>query len=159
MATIPITKLGAEKLKQELHTLKTVDRPWVINAIAEARAQGDLSENAEYHAAREDQGMLQARIDSLKEDLACAEIVDPSSLSTDTVVFGCKVTVEDLDHANERIAFTLVGPGDEDPANKRILITSPRGKGLLGKKKGDIAEIVVPKGTLKYRIVDIAPGI
>lgn len=156
---IPMTREGYDKKKAELDRLQNVEMIEIAKRIAVARDLGDLSENAEYHAAREDQGMLQARIDSLKEDLACAEIVDPSSLSTDTVVFGCKVTVEDMDHGNERIVFTLVGPGDEDPANKRILITSPRGKGLLGKKKGDTAEIVVPKGTLKYRIVDIAPGI
>jgi len=155
---IPMTREGYDKKKAELDRLQNVEMIEIAKRIAVARDLGDLSENAEYHAAREDQGMLQARIDSLKEDLACAEIMDPASLSTETVVFGCRVTVEDLDHANERTTFTLVGPGDEDPANKRILITSPRGRGLLGKRKGDIAEIVVPKGTLKYRVVDIAPG-
>ena len=129
----------------------------IARRIATARELGDLSENAEYHAAREDQGMLQARIDSLKDDLACSEIIDPSTLSTETVVFGCKVKVIDL-IKNEEVTFTLVGPGDDDPENKRILITSPRGKGLLGKRRGDIAEIVVPARTLKYRIVDIYPG-
>lgn len=153
----PITREGYEKKKAELYRLQNHDMIEIARRIATARELGDLSENAEYHAAREDQGMLQARIDSLKDDLACSEIIDPSTLSTETVVFGCKVKVIDL-IKNEELTFTLVGPGDDDPENKRILITSPRGKGLLGKRRGDIAEIVVPARTLKYRIVDIYPG-
>ena len=129
----------------------------IAKRIAIARDLGDLSENAEYHAAREDQGMLQARIDAVTEELALAEIVDPSTLSTETVVFGSCVKVKDLIE-NKEVVFTLVGPGDEDPEKRKILTTSPRGKGLLGRRRGETVEIIVPKGTLKYTIIDIFFG-
>lgn len=154
---IPITREGYDRKKAELDRLKNVEMIEIAKRIATARDLGDLSENAEYHAAREDQGMLQARIDGLTEELALAEIVDPSTLSTETVVFGSCVKVKDLAD-NKELVFTLVGPGDEDPEKRKILTTSPRGKGLLGKRRGEVVEIVVPKGTLKYKIIDIFFG-
>jgi transcription elongation factor GreA len=118
---------------------------------------GDLSENAEYHAAREDQGMLQARIRQLEDELARAFIVDRSNLPSDTVVFGARVKVKDLDFDEEE-EYTLVGPGEEDYDNNKILTTSPIGQGLIGKKIGDTAEIPVPRGVLHYRILAISFG-
>src|SRR5262249_41121614 len=112
-------------------------------------------ENAEYHAAREDQGMLQARIDVLKDKLGRAFIVDRSSLPQDAVVFGTRVRIKDLDSGEEEV-YELVGPGDEDYDNNKILTTSPRGQGLLGKKRGDIAVIKAPKGSLRYQILEIS---
>src|SRR5215831_20246431 len=150
---VPMTREGYEKMKAELEQL---DRHMVdvTRRIAAAREMGDLSENAEYHAAREDQGMLQARVDALKDKLARAYIVDQSSLPKDTVVFGTRVRIKNLD-SGEFEVYELVGPGDEDYDNNKILTTSPRGQGLLGKKVGEIAEIKVPRGTLRYQIVEI----
>ena len=151
---IPMTREGYEKLKVELAHLKDVKMIEVTKRVASARDLGDLSENAEYHAAREDQGLLQAQVDLLQSKLNKAFIVDPSQLPKDSVVFGSKVTVKDLDEGDEE-EFELVGPGQDDPANNKILTTSPIGQGLLGKKKGDVAEIQVPKGVLKFKIVAI----
>ncbi|HKB38072.1 MAG TPA: transcription elongation factor GreA, partial [Gemmataceae bacterium] len=122
--------------------------------VAAARSMGDLSENAEYHAAREDQGLLQHRIDLAKDRLARAVIIDPSALPQGTVVFGARVRVKDLDSGDVE-ELELVGPGDEDYENNKILTSSPRGRGLLGKKVGEVAEITVPRGTLRYEILDI----
>ena|SRR5947209_5777609 len=152
---IPMTREGYEKLKAELDQLAHRDMIEVTKRVAAARDLGDLSENAEYHAAREDQGMLQARIDLLRDKLNRAHIVDPASLPKDTVVFGCKVTVKDLDMEEEE-TFELVGPGEDDPDENKILTTSPIGQGLLGKKKGDRAEIQVPRGTIRFEVMDIA---
>jgi transcription elongation factor GreA len=156
---IPMTRDGYEKRKAQLDQMQNFQMLEVAKRIAAARDLGDLSENAEYHAAREDQGMLQARIDRLKEELSRAYIVDPNSLPADTVVFGRRVRVRDLD-AQEEEVYDLVGPGQEDYDNNKILTTSPIGQGLLGKKKGEVAEIKVPMGLLRYEIVDIedAPG-
>jgi len=115
---------------------------------------GDLSENAEYHAAREDQGILQAKINLLKDELSRAYIVDPASLPKDAVVFGSIVKVKDLESGDEEI-FQLVGPGDADPNNNKILTTSPIGQGLLGKKIGETAQIQVPRGTLRFKVLEI----
>jgi transcription elongation factor GreA len=127
----------------------------VTKRVAAARDLGDLSENAEYHAAREDQGLLQAQIDLLRSKLGKAYIIDPKQLPKDTVVFGAKVKVKDLD-MNEEEEFTLVGPGQDDPDQNRILTTSPIGQGLLGKKKGEVAEIQVPRGVLRFKVLEIA---
>jgi len=154
---IPMTKEGYDKLRADLDRMQNVEMIEVTKRIASARELGDLSENAEYHAAREDQGMLQARIDSLKDRLARAEIVDPSKLSGDTVVFGARVRIKNLDSGAVE-SYQLVGPGDEDYNNNKILTTSPRGQGLLGKKIGEKVEIKVPRGTLRYQIVDITFG-
>lgn len=152
---VPMTREGYDKLKSDLERMQNVDMVEVTKRIATARAMGDLSENAEYHAAREDQGMLQARIDSLKDKLARAYIVDRSSLPEGTVVFGTRVRIKDLDSGEEEV-YELVGPGEEDYDNNRILTTSPRGQALLGKKQGDIAVIKVPRGNLRYEILDIS---
>ena len=152
---VPMTREGYEKEKAKLDHMQNVEMIEVAKRIAAAREMGDLSENAEYHAAREDQGMLQARIDRLRDELNRAYIVDPNSLPADTVVFGRRVRVKDLDSGDEEV-FELVGPGQEDYDNNRILTSSPIGQGLLGKKKGDVAEIKVPAGLLRFEIVDIA---
>lgn len=152
---VPMTREGYEKKKAELDRMQHVEMLEVAKRIATAREMGDLSENAEYHAAREDQGILQARIDSLKDNLARAYIVDQSDLPRDTVVFGTRVRIKNLD-SGELECYELVGPGDEDYDNNKILTTSPRGQGLLGRKVGDTVEIKVPRGTLKYQIVDIS---
>ena len=123
--------------------------------MATARDMGDLRENAEYHAAREDHGMLQARVDALKDKLSRAYIMDRSTLPTDAVVFGVRVRVKDLDLDEEEV-YELVGPGDDDFMKNKILITSPIGQGLVGKKCGDTAEIRVPRGTLRYEILEIS---
>ena len=152
---IPMSKEGYEKKKAELDYLKNVVMSRITEQVAEARAFGDLSENAEYHAAREKQGELQAKIVLLEDQLGRAYIVDRSNLPTDRVVFGSKVKVIDLDFDDEE-EFTLVGPGDEDYDRNRILTTSPIGEGLIGKKVGEVAEIQVPSGIVKFKVVEIA---
>jgi transcription elongation factor GreA len=156
MDRIPMSREGYEKRKAELDRLQNTEMLKVAKRIAAARDLGDLSENAEYHAAREDQGILQARINDLHHELSRAYIVDPNNLPNDQVVFGTRVRVLDLDDKVEEI-YELVGPGDEDYDNNRILLSSPIGQGLLGKKKGEVAEIRVPRGVLRYEILDIAP--
>lgn len=152
---IPMTQEGFEKKKAELDRLQNREMIEVTKRIAAARELGDLSENAEYHAAREDQGMLQARIDKMRDELSRAEIVDPSALAGDTVVFGARVRIKDLDSGEEEV-YELVGPGDEDYNNNKILTTSPRAQALLGKKQGEMAEVPVPRGSLRYEIVEIS---
>jgi transcription elongation factor GreA len=152
---VPMTREGYEKLKADLDRMMNHEMIEVAKRIASARDLGDLSENAEYHAAREDQGMLQARIDALKDKLARANIVDRSTLPDDTVVFGTRVRIKDLDSGEEQV-YELVGPGDEDYDHNKILTTSPRGQGLLGKKKGEVAEIKVPRGSLRYKVMEIS---
>jgi transcription elongation factor GreA len=152
---IPISREGYEKLRADLDRMQNGEMIEVAKRIATAREMGDLSENAEYHAAREDQGMLQARIDALKDKLARANIVDRANLPSDTVVFGATVRVKDLD-ANEEETYILVGPGEEDYDQNKILTTSPIGQGLLGKKINEIAEIKVPRGTMHYQVLKIS---
>jgi transcription elongation factor GreA len=152
---IPMTRDGYEKVKAELAHLHDVKMIEVTKRVAAARDLGDLSENAEYHAAREDQGLLQAQIDVLRAKLGRAFIIDPSQLPKDAVVFGSRVKVMDLD-MDEEETFELVGPGQDDPDRNRILTTSPIGQGLLGKKKGEVAEIEVPRGTIRFKVLEIA---
>ncbi len=152
---IPMTREGYEKKKGELDRLMNIEMIEAAKRVAAARDLGDLSENAEYHAAREDHGILQARVDLLKDQLSRAQIVDPNLLPSDTVVFGSRVRIKDLDLDEEEI-YQLVGPGEDDPDNNRILTTSPIGKGLLGKKCGEVAEIEVPAGTIRFEILDIS---
>jgi transcription elongation factor GreA len=152
---IPMSREGYEKLKAELDRMQHFEMIEVAKRIAAARELGDLSENAEYHAAREDQGMLQARIDVLKDKLGRAYFIDKNNLPNDTVVFGARVKVKDLDLGDEEV-FELVGPGDEDYDQNKILTSSPIGQGLLGKKQGEIAEIKVPRGKLRLEILEIA---
>jgi transcription elongation factor GreA len=154
---IPMTREGYDKLKGELERLQGTEMIAVTQRVAAARAMGDLSENAEYHAAREDQGMLQARIHDLRDRLSRAMLVDKSTLPSGAVVFGSRVRVKDLDFDEEEV-FELVGPGDEDYDNNRILVTSPIGQGLIGKKVGDTASIAVPKGTIRYEVLEISPA-
>lgn len=151
---IPVTREGYEKLKADLDRMANIEMIEVAKRIATAREMGDLSENAEYHAAREDQGMLQARIDSLKDKLSRSIMIDRSTLPTDSVVFGARVKVKDLDMDEEEI-FHLVGPGEDDPVNNKILTTSPIGQGLLGKKIGEVAEVQAPMGMLRFEVVEI----
>ncbi len=154
MDRIPMSKESYEKLKAQLDRMKNEDMPRIADQIAQARAFGDLSENAEYDAAREAQGMLHARIVDLEAKLAMAFLVDKSTIKTDSVVYGTKVRVTDLDHSDEE-EFVLVGPGEEDYDQNRILCNSPIGQGLLGKKVGDTVEISVPRGMLRLRIEEI----
>jgi len=151
---IPISKEGYEKLKAQFDKMTNEDMPRIAEAIALARAEGDLSENAEYDAQREAQGMLQARINEIQDKLARSFIVDKSTLPTDRDVFGSKVRVLDLGF-NEEEDFILVGPGDEDYDQNKILTTSPIGQALVGKKINDEVEVPIPKGTLKLRILGI----
>ncbi|OJW24636.1 MAG: transcription elongation factor GreA [Planctomycetales bacterium 71-10] len=151
---IPMSKEGYEKLKAQLDKMKNEDMSRIAEQIAQARGYGDLSENAEFDAAVEAQGMLQARINDLQDKLSRAFIVDKTNMPTDRVVFGSKVKVLDVDLADEE-DFVLVGPGEEDYDNNRILLTSPIGQALLNKKVGDEVEVPIPRGTLKLKIVEI----
>src|SRR5262245_110568 len=151
---VPMTREGYEKLKADLDRMQNHDMIEVTKRIAAAREMGDISENAEYHAAREDQGMLQARIDSLKDALSRAMIVDKSTLPTDVVAFGAQVKVKDLDMAEIEI-FHLVGPGEEDYNVNKIRTSSPIGQGLLGKRIGEVAHITVPMGVMRYEVLEI----
>jgi transcription elongation factor GreA len=152
--SVPMTRDGYNKIKAEIERLENEELPAITEKIAEARAEGDLKENAEYHAQRENQGMLMAKINELKDKIARASIVDPSQLPKDEVVFGCTVTVEDMAYGDEE-QFTLVGAGEEDYDAGKILVTSPFGQGLIGKKVGEVAEIDVPAGKLKFKILKI----
>jgi len=152
---IPMTRKGYDKIRAELARLEDDEMPKVTLRIAEARAEGDLKENAEYHGARESQGMLQAKINQLKDKLSRADLVDTSKLPKDEVGFSCTVVVKDLEFDDEE-TFVLVGAGEEDYDEGRILVTSPLATGLLGKKVGDRAEIEVPAGTMKFEILSIS---
>jgi transcription elongation factor GreA len=153
---IPMSREGYEKLKADLDRMQNIEMIEVTKRIATARAHGDLSENAEYHAAREDQGMLQARIEALKDKMSRGFIVDRNNhLNSETVAFGMRVVVKDLD-LDEEEAFVLVGPGDEDYNNNKILTSSPIGQGLMGKKRGEVVEIQVPMGKVRFEIRDIS---
>jgi transcription elongation factor GreA len=151
---IPMSKEGYEKKKAQLDKMKNEEMPRIAEQIAEARGFGDLSENAEFDAAVEAQGMLQARINDLQNMLGQAYIVEKSSLPTDRVVYGSKVRVLDLS-LNEEEDFILVGPGEEDYDENKILLSSPIGQGLVGKKVGEQVEVQIPRGVLKLKIVEI----
>lgn len=151
---IPMSRTGYNKIKTEVDNLENVEMPKIANNIANARAEGDLSENAEYHAQRENQGLLQAKINLLRDKLARASIVDFSKIPKDEVAFGATVVVKDLDFDDEE-TYTLVGAGEEDYDTGKILVTSPIGQGLVGKKIGDAVKIAVPKGTINYEVVKI----
>lgn len=152
--SVPMTREGYNKIKAEIEHLENEVMPEIAEKIAAAREEGDLKENAEYHAQRESQGKVQARINLLKDKIARATIVDMSDLPRDEVVFGCTVTVEDQDDGMEE-QFTFVGAGEDDYKTGKILVTSPIGKGLLGKKVGDIANIEVPAGMMTLKVVKI----
>lgn len=155
MATIPVTLSGAEKLKDELHRLKTVERPSVINAIAEARAQGDLSENAEYEAAKDRQGFIEGRIAEIESKLSAAQIIDPASLDAGgRVVFGATVELED-EKTGEAVTYQIVGEDEADLKLGLINISSPIARALIGKEEGDVAEVQAPGGVKRFEIVAV----
>tara|TARA_Y100000588_G_scaffold55924_1_gene53512 strand:- start:5143 stop:5616 length:474 start_codon:yes stop_codon:yes gene_type:complete len=149
------TEEGLKKLRQELNTLKDIERPKISNAIAEARDKGDLSENAEYDAAKEAQGMLEMKISKLEETLAGARLIDESQLDTSKVLVLSKVKIKNMSN-NMEMDYMIVADGEADLASGKISVNSPIGKGLLGKSVGDIAEIDVPSGTLKFKILKIS---
>ncbi len=152
---IPTTRAGYDKKRAELDQLMGVEMIAITTRVASARDLGDLSENAEYHAAREDQGLLQAKINMLKDQLSRSYILDVENLPKGIVVFGSKVRVMDLD-AEEEETYELIGPGQEDPDKNRILTTSPIGQGLIGNKIGDSVEIPVPRGVIRFKILEIS---
>ncbi len=152
--TVPMTRGGYERWKAELDEWENVKMPEITQKVADARAEGDLKENAEYHAAREEQGMLQARINQRKSMLSKATIVDVSKLPKDEVVFSCTVKVKDLDFGDTE-EFTLVGAGEEDFDEGKINVASPLAQGLVGKKVGETAEVEVPAGTTRFEVLEI----
>lgn len=152
--TIPMTRAGYDKLKAELDQMENVEMPRLAQRVADARSEGDLSENAEYHGARESQGMLQAKINMLRDKLSRAQLVDLSKVPKDVVAFGSTVIVKDLDFGDEE-TFCLVGAGEEDYDAGKINVTSPLAQGLLHKKVGDKVEIPVPAGKMRFEIIEI----
>lgn len=155
MSKIPITTAGAEQLKAELNRLKTAERPRIIQAIAEARAHGDLSENAEYHAAKEQQGLLEARIKDLEHKLAAAQIIDPAKLNANgRVVFGATLDLHD-EHSDQKVTYQIVGDYEADIAQGKISVSSPIARALIGKESGDEVEVQVPGGVRRYEILDV----
>ena len=156
MATIPITKRGAEMLKEELHRLKTVERPAVIAAIAEARAQGDLSENADYDAAKDRQGFIEGRIQEIEGKLSVAQVIDPSAVDGGgKVVFGATVELEDED-SGDMVKYQIVGEDEADLKQGLINISSPIARALIGKEEGDTAEVQAPGGVRRYEVVAVS---
>jgi transcription elongation factor GreA len=151
---VPMTLAGYKKLETELQRLKGEERPRIIQAIAEARALGDLSENAEYHSAKEAQGQNEARVADLEDKLSRAEIIDTSSLSGTTVKFGATVTVVDED-TEEKVRYQIVGDTEADVKEGKISISSPIARALIGKSKGDAVEVITPKGPRSYELVKI----
>jgi transcription elongation factor GreA len=149
------TEEGLKKLREELNQLKDIERPKISNAIAEARDKGDLSENAEYDAAKEAQGMLEMKISKLEETLAGARLIDESQLDTSKILVLSKVKIKNETNGME-MDYMLVADGEADLASGKISVNSPIGKGLLGKSVGDIAKISVPNGTLKFKILEIS---
>ncbi len=155
MTTIPLTVRGAEKLKEELARLKSVERHAVIQAISEARAQGDLSENAEYEAAKDKQGFIEGRILEIESKLAAAQIIDPASLSAEgRVVFGATVDLEDED-SGAKVTYQLVGDDEADLKQGLISISSPIARALIGKSAGDVAEVQAPAGLRHYEVIAV----
>lgn len=155
MTTIPLTVRGAERLQAELHRLKHVERPAVINAIAEARAQGDLSENAEYDAAREKQGFIEARISELDGTLSNAQIIDPATIDADgRAVFGATVEIEDLE-SGDKVTYQVVGDAEADIKANLISVSSPVARSLIGKYEGDVVQVKAPSGLREYEIISI----
>ena len=151
---IPMTKKGFDKLHEELERLRKVDRPKNIRDIEEARGHGDLSENAEYHAAKERQSFIETRMQELQGKLALAQVIDTSKLTNERVVFGATVTLLDMDSEEEK-RYTLVGTDEADIKDGKISVISPVGKALIGHKQGDVVTIRVPAGTVDYEILDI----
>jgi transcription elongation factor GreA len=155
MNKTPLTVAGAEKLRTELHRLKTVERPNVIAAIAEARSHGDLSENAEYEAAKDRQGFIEGRIMEVESKLANAQIIDPTLLDADgRCVFGATVELEDLE-SGQVVTYQIVGDDEADIKENKISISSPIARALIGKYAGDVAEVQAPGGVREYEVIDV----
>jgi transcription elongation factor GreA len=155
MATVPLTRRGAELLKSELQRLKSVERHAVIVAITEARGQGDLSENAEYEAAKDKQGFIEGRILEIESKLAAAQVIDPAALDADgRVVFGATVVLEDAS-TGQAVTYQIVGDDEADLKLGLVSISSPIARALIGKESGDIAEVRAPGGVKSYEIVDV----
>jgi transcription elongation factor GreA len=146
--------MGLESLKEQVRHLKANERPEVIRAIEEARAHGDLTENAEYEAAKDRQAFLERRISELEHKIACADVIDPGTVKTDRAVFGCKVVLEDLE-TDEEVVYQLVGPDESDVRQGRISVSSPIGRALIGKKVGEEIVVRAPGGIRSYELVDI----
>jgi len=158
MARIPMTVAGAERLKIELHRLKTVERPAVIQAIAEARSHGDLSENADYDAAKERQGFLEGRIAEVESKLANAQVIDPASIDADgRVVFGATVELEDHE-SGDHVTYQIVGDDEADLKHGKISVSSPIARALIGKEAGDTVDVQAPAGVRHYDILDVRFG-
>jgi transcription elongation factor GreA len=156
MATIPITKRGAEKLRTELHDLKTVQRPWVINAISEARAQGDLSENAEYDAAKDRQGFIEGRIQEIESKLSAAQIIDPTAVDAGgRVVFGATVELED-DDSGAKVKYQIVGEDEADLKLGLVNVSSPIARAMIGKEEGDAVVVQTPSGEKHYEVIAVS---
>jgi len=155
MSRHPITPEGLKKLQEELKRLRSSERPRVIEAISEARGHGDISENAEYDAAKEQQAFLEKKIRELEHRIANSNVVDPSEVGTDKVVFGVQVTVQDLE-SGEESSYQIVGADEADVSASRISVTSPVARALIGKKIGDIVQVQVPKGLLELEVMDIS---
>ncbi len=155
MSKVPLTVAGAEKLREELHRLKTIERPSVIAAIAEARSHGDLSENAEYDAAKERQGFVEGRIQEVEGKLSNAQIIDPKMLDADgRCVFGATVDIEDQD-SGESVTYQIVGEDEADIKSGKLSVASPMARALIGKYAGDIAQVQAPGGIREYEIIDV----
>jgi transcription elongation factor GreA len=155
MSKIPLTLVGADMLRQELHKLKTVERPWVINAISEARAQGDLSENAEYEAAKDRQGFIEGRIIELEGKLGSAQIIDPKTLNANgRCVFGATVMLEELT-SGDVVTYQIVGDDEANIKERKISISSPIARSLIGKSSGDVAEVKTPGGIREYELIEV----
>lgn len=155
MSTVPITKHGAELLKEELQRLKSKDRPAVINAISEARAQGDLSENAEYDAAKERQSFIEGRIAELEGKLSAAQIIDPTLLDAEgRIVFASTVDLEDMG-SGQKVTYQIVGEDEADLKEKKVSITSPIARALIGKYAGDVVEVNAPSGIREYEVLEV----
>jgi transcription elongation factor GreA len=155
MKKTPITAGGAEKLTAELHRLKTVERPRIIQAIAEARSHGDLSENAEYHAAKEQQGFIEGRIAEMESRLASAQVIDPKAVDAgNRIVFGATVDLREIE-LGKQVTYQIVGDFEADLAHGKISVSSPIARGLIGKEVGDSVEVQVPDGTREYEILGV----
>lgn len=154
MERVPMTTEGFKRLEAELHRLKAEERPRIIQAIAEARAHGDLSENAEYHAAKEAQGLNEAKVAELEDKLSRADVIEPSKVGGDTVKFGATVSLEDED-SGEKVKYKIVGEHEASVRDGKISISSPIARALIGKTKGETAEVTTPKGSRSYEVLKV----
>ena len=155
MERVPMTLEGLQNLEEELQRLKAVERPRIIAAISEARAHGDLSENAEYHAAKEQQGLNEARVAEIEDKINRAEVIDISKMSGDTIKFGATVTLSDED-SGDKVTYTIVGDTEANLRDRKISISSPIGRALIGKSKGESVDVTTPKGTRTFEVLKVS---